>query len=226
MKYMFATLRSNPAATNALTGEHHGNNPVDHRPGRERQPHGKADQDVRQYTRHDGLPEAEGGLGLRYLHDTATDAAVAGVETAAHHHQLGERHGADQVAEEHEHPIAHQRASRHASAREGHDDERVAGEQLGTTDEDENEAEREHQPSQRAGDPGGQCLVGADDCREHRTEPYERGGLAGDRPRIQAKFSSRDGDRAFLPAIGHRIAWVSNGRTALARDSKNTSTVR
>ena len=152
---MLAMLRSNPAATNAVIGPTMATILSVKVLGSETQPDGETHENIGQGAEHRCLDEPETRLGLRDIerpttHDSCSASVLTGPE-----HQESREDRPKKVCEVDQYPVPSQRGERNPAAGKCHGDEVVTGEQFGATNDDENEAQREHESTEQARDAEG-----------------------------------------------------------------------
>jgi len=134
---MFATLCSKPADS------------VRRRPSAEGHPDSEADEGVAHHPEGDGRDEVETALRVPDAQRRGPDRAAAErVLPGDKDNRCGHR-GADEVAGIDEDPVPQQSHRRDLAAGPSHDDEGVAGEQLGAADDHEDEPQAEGHPSEQ-----------------------------------------------------------------------------
>jgi hypothetical protein len=154
-----------------------GEDPVGRRAGAVREPDREADERVAERAEGDRLDEAQPDLRLRDRERLLADGAVAERVLPPHVHERSGRDRADEVPRVDDRPAAEQPSRRDAPARPGHDDEVVAGEELGARHDDEDEPEGERDSSEQALHAERQVAASRHDRgREQRPERDERAG--------------------------------------------------
>ena len=136
-------------------GKHDGQHLVRGAPRAVAQPDGQTHQHIAQGAQGQGLHEAVGALGLgRQQEALAHRARGQGVVPGQEHQPCG-GHRPGEVAHIDQAPVAQQAPGAHPAAGPGHDDEVVAGEQLGPAHHHQDQAQAEgHSPGQAHQAPG------------------------------------------------------------------------
>ncbi len=141
------------------------------------EPDGEADQGVAQHRERDRLDEPEARLRRSDRECRLPDGAVAEGVLLRRKEQDRGRERADEVADPDDRPVPEQSRRGDAAARPGHDDQVVPREELGARDDDEDQAEREHEPGKESHHAvRHRASAGGDGRREDRAERDERSG--------------------------------------------------
>jgi hypothetical protein len=150
------------------------------------------------------LSEAQPHLGDGDRQRCRAPRTVAEPVGAAQKHDQRRGRGADEVAGVDDRPAPQERARGDPSARPGHDDEVVAGEELGAADHHEDQAEAEGESGQHARrTPRRRAGAGQRGRREDAAQRDE--GAREHREREKARGRRRDLARAgLLRPPGHR----------------------
>ena len=166
---------------------------VGRRPRAVAEPDGEADESVAEDAERDRLDEAEIRLRCRDRQRLHADCAAAELVLLPDEQDHGGRQRADEVPEVHDRPVARDLHRPHSPAGPRHHDQVVAGEELGAGDDDEDQAEREREPTEEAHD--AERDVGAargHRRREDRAERDEGAGEDGERERVRGGHAGLD----------------------------------
>jgi hypothetical protein len=157
------------------------------------------------------MPSVRGGSQRDETYRTCAEGVLRAVE-----HQGGREERSNEVAGERDDPVREQVAGRDPAIRPGHDNEIVAGEQFGTADDHQDQADGKSEPSQETHDPVRKasrqcrrCVNGRDDDAS-RTDGGRKDRAEGDKGTAEdAKDQQRYGvhpcppDAVFLGAKRH-----------------------
>ena len=138
-----------------------------------RQPHRKADQDVAQDSPHEDHLERQGCLGRRNRQRRDPHLAATELPTPREPDHQHDGDGTHEVAGEHDGPVAQQLRDGDVSVDQAHHHEVVPGEELGASDDDQDQPERERQSCKPSGGTEPELGPGPHDRRQHGTEGDE-----------------------------------------------------
>jgi hypothetical protein len=165
--------------------EDDGDDLADHAVRGETQPDGQADQGVAQHPPKHRFEEGQGQFTLGDADRSCPDRAVTQIQNSGQMDHRRRRHGAHEIPDIDQAPIARQAKRGDPPIRPGHDDQVVAGEQLGTTHDHQDQAERKRDSAEQACGPEAQITAGYHQGVEHTAERDKRAGQDRQRQGLQ-----------------------------------------